>query len=171
MAPLPSHGPRTTWRAERQRSVEEQQNKRWWRKHAVKQAEVYLMEHWRRIGLIIYATGWFVLFVSFWNLRDTDIYWPLFWPIWYLATSLVTFHFAIRPSSFQLYRLAGAMGVVGLLSRVGGIFIAYATGGKAAAGWQLPVAAVVYSMAASGLWYWWVHAILPWHKEKKGDPC
>lgn len=167
--PLVDLGP---WWAERQRSVANKQHHKWRKNAVVKFFEVVVMEHWRRIGLVIYAIGWFILFVSFWNLRYEDLYGAIFWPFWYLATAIVTLLFDLVPSNFQLYRLSGGMGVVGLLSRVGGIYVTYATGGDyVLLGWQVPVAAVVYSMAASGLWYWWRAAIGPWHRAKKGDKC
>lgn len=126
------------------------------------------MDHWRRIGLAVYASGWLVLSVSFWNLRDLNYsYGPYVWPFWYLLTAIVTIAFDIKPQNFNLYRLAGAMGIIGLLSRVGGLYITYATETGNVIGWQLPVGLVVYSMAASGLWYWWRHAIGPWHRKMK----
>lgn len=131
------------------------------------------MEHWRRMGLVVYSLGWFVLAISFWNLREADAaYGAYFWPFWYLATAVVTLSFAIKPKSFRLYSLSGGMGVVGLLSRVAALYVGFATDrGYILLGWQLPVGLVVYTMAASGLWYWWRHAIFPWHKSKKDGSC
>jgi hypothetical protein len=127
-----------------------------------------IADRWRRVGVFAMAAGWATLAVSYWFLRGNENYLPLFWPLWFGATSVVTAWFAISPKNDLLFRAAGAMGVIGFASRPAAVYVNYAAG-TVRSGWSVVVSVVVYGFATVLLWEFWLRVVRLWHIRYKAE--
>lgn len=71
-----------------------------------------------RVFIGIFAVGWTIITVAFWN---TAVLIPRAWPAWYVATAVSCWVFFVKPANHWAYIMSGAFSTVGILARAGGV--------------------------------------------------
>lgn len=74
-----------------------------------------------RVFIGLFALGWTVTTIAFWNIKDTEVLVPGLWPFWYLTTSIACWVFFIKPSNHIAYIISGTFATVGVLARAGAV--------------------------------------------------
>lgn len=123
----------------------------------------YARPRLKRLGLLIFAAGFFVVAVAIWAGRGVEqvwFGWP--WCLSFAASALALVWFTAAPTSPHAYVLAGWLPPVAIASRAVGLIVDASPGGFVGREWRVFVGATLYLMLAA-LWVeWWRTLVLAW---------
>lgn len=123
----------------------------------------WFIKSWRHWGVAFLSVCMAIFAKSFWEIRDTQAYLPVVWPIWFVVSAVSLAIFTVKPDSNLWYRLSGMFMVVGLFSRVGGAYFNWYSSDHPQREWIAILASVLYLLAGAGMWRFWIMDVGPWH--------
>jgi len=124
-------------------------------------------DKWQRPGLVALAACYFLVSwaINFGLPSAQGIMGAQFWPPFFGIGAFMLLCFIALPRSRALYMITGGFLVTAWASRAIGLGLVVAGVSKAEyAPWSSMVGVVAYSILSLLLWYWWLHAVGPWHQ-------
>lgn len=128
----------------------------------IRSAIAKVLGPWRRIGIVVLGLAMVVLSKGFWELKESQAYFPLFWPFWFGVAAGLLFAFAAKPQSTPLYQASGLFLVTAMFSRVAGAYLNLINE-VGNSHWMAVIAITVYILAGFGMWRFWIREVGPWH--------
>lgn len=128
-----------------------------------------IRRHWRRSGLVALACAWFILAVSYLNVRELEapVYGAVL-PALFAAAGLSILLLVVRPS-YGIWRLSGGLTIVAVATRPIGVLTTWITEGSFRSPWSIVIAFVVFPTMAALLWWFWIQEVGPWYRRHRDD--